>query len=886
MSVDGVVALARRLAVTLNVAAFAAAGIGVAATAALPAAAGAAAAAIIAILAQLRRGGDGRDLTDALVAACLCSLAISGPAAELALPALVAATVVAALERAATHALAWSAVFGTAYLIGLVPELANDSAAHAFATLLPLAVLPAAAFGVTSVRDRIVADASALGVERHLRTATLGLASARDAQSVYRVLFEGVDAVARPAASATAVVRSEQVVASNVPFLAGRRADMTSPLVTAAATSAAPSHLVGAEARAVARELGLPDGTETALVIPLLTPSGAASGSFVVVTADQRLPDTTVSALQLLVDTTSAVLRTSTCTDAMSASDSRLAAMVRDSYDVIAAANLDGTLTFVSTSVESMLGRSPSELVGTPLDAMTRPEDAERVRAFLALAVDEGGASSGRIRLAHADGTWRYCEGRGQRLDHGCDASCPVHGGRPEVVINIRDVTDRVTLEEDLAHRAFHDALTNLPNRALLTNRVEQALRSARRTGARVGVLFCDLDDFKTVNDTLGHQVGDQLLMEVSRRLSECIRPSDTGARMGGDEFAILLEELTDTEEAEQVARRLLAHLDPAFSFGISDIPISTSIGIAVGTADDTAGELLRKADIAMYMAKRRGKNRYEVFRDEEQSENADKLLRIAELQRGLERGEFVAHYQPTIDLEEGRIVGVEALVRWQHPERGLLPPDEFVPLAEESGLIVAIGGWVLREACEQIGRWRLELGDVAPREVSVNLSAAQLARDDFVLEVADALDETAMSSGALTLEITESGLMSDLALTSRRLGALKRLGVNLAVDDFGTGYSSLAYLQQFPIDTLKIDRAFVAHVDGSAENAALAKAIVRLGHDLNLRTVAEGIERSSQVDALRRMRCPVGQGFYFSHPLRADQITALLRGGTMVPAP
>ena len=772
-----------------------------------------------------------------------------------------------------------AAVLAVAFVAGRLPWLADGRTfgLDGAAALLPAVLIPVLAVAAARLREHVQRQAGASALSHSVAATAVRLAALQSAAAMHRCLVDGVREIAGPW-SAVAVLSADgtRTLTSSVVGLEGRSVTAGAPAAVAdALQSHATTRLRGAAAAAAAQDLGLPR-THQLVVVPV----GDGTPLAVLVAGAADLDDDDVRAVEALAAATAHALPRVTCSDALHLSDARYAGVVHDAPDVVLTADLGGHISYVNPAVQAVLGYEPQQMAGQDLVGLAKPEMAGRLRALLLIAADSG-LSTGRLRLRHADGSWRHCEVRGARLERPCGPECPVHEGEgPQVIITIRDVTERVALEEDLAHRAFHDSLTDLPNRALLTDRVEQALRATRRTGKQVAVMLCDLDDFKTINDTLGHQVGDHLLVEMASRLRECIRPGDTGARLGGDEFAVLLENVSDSREAEKVAARLLEILERPFQLGPTRHAVGASIGVALAGAGETTSDLLRKADIAMYVAKRRGKHRFEVFREDSQDGSLERLQRLAEMQSALERGEFVTHYQPTIDLDRGTIVGVEALVRWQHPEHGLLPPSEFIPLAEESGLIVPIGGWVLREACDQVSRWQHSFGRAAPAEVSVNLSVVQLARDDLVVEVAETLDGAKLGGSGLTLEITESGLMTDMALSARRLSALKRLGVNLAVDDFGTGYSSLAYLQQFPIDTLKIDRTFVDGVDGSAENSALAKAIVRLGHELNLRTVAEGIERSSQVDALRRLRCPVGQGFYFSEPLSAVEVESLLHKG------
>jgi diguanylate cyclase (GGDEF)-like protein len=433
-------------------------------------------------------------------------------------------------------------------------------------------------------------------------------------------------------------------------------------------------------------------------------------------------------------------------------------------------------------------------------------------------------------------------------------------------------LTDAKTL--DAVRQAFHDALTGLPNRALFLDRLEHALARARRGHAALAVLFVDLDRFKLINDTLGHGAGDELLVQAAQRLRATVREADTAARFGGDEFAILLEDDTHTEDATHVAQRLIDTLQEPFEVSGREVFVSASVGIATSRAgQEDAAELLRNADVAMYRAKQEGSGGYHIFEPGMRVALLERLELEADLQRAVEQREFTVVYQPIVSLEGAGVSGVEALVRWSHPTRGLVSPAEFIPLAEETGLILPIGRFVLHEACRQAARWQREYPADPPRTVSVNLSARQLRQAGLVEEVAEALAASRLDPGCLVLEITESLLIQDTDATIAKLRELKGLGVHLAIDDFGTGYSSLSYLRQLPVDILKVDKSFIDGVHDSKEASAVAKAIMRLGRTLNLRTVAEGIEELAQVEALRTMQCQLGQGYLFAKPLSSAEL-------------
>lgn len=432
---------------------------------------------------------------------------------------------------------------------------------------------------------------------------------------------------------------------------------------------------------------------------------------------------------------------------------------------------------------------------------------------------------------------------------------------------------------QEAMYQAFHDSLTKLASRALFLERLEYALARAARQQSRLAVLFVDLDRFKMVNDSLGHSAGDVLLLGVADRLRSCLRATDTAARLGGDEFAVVLPDVgDDAAVAVAVATRVIEVLQPPFAIHGKEVYVSASVGIAFNTDDnDDAEALVRNADLAMYEAKMNGRGRYEIFQPAMQTALLRRLELEADLRRAIDRREFVLQYQPMVDLRDGRVVGVEALVRWRHPERDVILPDKFVPLAEETGLILPIGRWVLTEACRQVGAWNA--GRSSPLSVGVNLSARQIEQADLPTIVTDILAESGLEPGCLVLEITESLLLRDTQAVMSRLQDLRALGVRLAIDDFGVGYSSLAYLRRFPVDMIKVDKSFVDKIASGPEASALAHAIVQLGRTLRLATLAEGIEAADQLGELRESGCELGQGYYFAKPLDAHEIEALLLG-------
>jgi diguanylate cyclase (GGDEF)-like protein len=446
-------------------------------------------------------------------------------------------------------------------------------------------------------------------------------------------------------------------------------------------------------------------------------------------------------------------------------------------------------------------------------------------------------------------------------------------------VWSFHDVTDYNRLLDELEHQAFHDGLTGLANRALLRDRLDHALTRSRRSAATVAVLFCDLDGFKMINDTLGHDIGDLLLIEVARRVEQGLRAGDTAARIGGDEFAVVLDE-TRPHDATDLAQRLLVSLRKPFFVNDREIIVRASIGVADSASDAlSADELLCRADIAMYAAKSSGRDRFVLFKPAMQVELSARHNLLGDLRHAvLLDGALVVYYQPVLDLETRTTDSIEALVRWNHPTRGLVSPDEFIPMAEETGLIIDIGRFVLREACWQTMQWRSLVGseDLC---VSVNVSPHQLYDGRFIADVEAALHASGLPPTSLILELTESALLSDTSRVHHRLAALRTLGVRIAIDDFGTGYSSLAYLRNFPIDFLKIDRSFVSELGGISndQGRALVRSIISIGHNLDLVVIAEGIELSLQLDELLSARCDLGQGYFFSQPAPPDEIPELL---------
>ena len=534
-------------------------------------------------------------------------------------------------------------------------------------------------------------------------------------------------------------------------------------------------------------------------------------------------------------------------------------------------ATRDGRILRANRAFGQILGRSSEELAGVPIRDLTHPDDWEanavQIRALFSGETDHYQMEK---RYLHADGHVVWVS-----VTTSCvrDAT-----GQPVYMIGqIEDITERREMRERLAHAAVHDQLTGLPNRVLFMDRLELSLRRSQRDGNAIALMFLDLDRFKLINDSLGHEVGDRLLQRVSQRLRGALRGSDTLARFGGDEFTVLCE-VKDLAEALEVADRLVTAMQQPLALSGNEMFVSVSIGVAVSAdGSDSGAEMLRNADVAMYRAKALGASRIAVYREDDETGTIRRLRTSNELHRALERDELDVYYQPVVDLHNESLVGIEALVRWRHPSRGLLLPAEFIPLAEDSGLIVQLGAWVLDDACRQVADWSRRRSDVGADEfrlnLSINVSAQQVADPSFPARVASALDHSGLDPDRLWLEITESTLMGNTDVTMQALRDLRELGLHLEIDDFGTGYSSLSYLKQFPVETLKVDRSFVDELDHDSGDVAIVRAIIGLGDSLGMSVIAEGVEREAQAQQLKRLGCYLAQGYLFGAPLPASAL-------------
>jgi len=609
--------------------------------------------------------------------------------------------------------------------------------------------------------------------------------------------------------------------------------------------------------------------------VPLKTPTGVIG---VLVVQDYENQDTytqqDVELLTSVADQIALAIERKRSEEALRISQERFELVTRATSDAIWDWNLQNGELWWNEGFRTLFGYHAEE-IGTDIESWisrVHPEDSERVTNDIHRHIESGRHNwTDEYRFRRSDGSYASVIDRGYVVHD--DAGMPIR-----MLGSMMDVTERKSLEEQLTHQALHDPLTKIANRALFRDRVDHALAKLTRNRNSLAVLFLDLDNFKAINDSMGHAAGDKLLVSVADRLQDCLRNTDTPARLGGDEFAVLVETVHRSDEVAMIAERIKAVFSEPFTIDGKEVRVGTSIGVASSSSGAlNSEELLRNADLAMYLAKNQGKGNYVIFEPKMHQALMERIELEEDLRRGIDNREFVLHYQPIVDLQTRRMMGMEALVRWKHPRFGLLPPDRFIPVAEETNLIVPLGEWILREACQQTQAWREKYGGDLGISITVNISIRQFQQKELVDIVANALEDAGLPPGTLILEITESFMIQDAEATIVKLHELKKLGVRLAIDDFGTGYSSLSYLQRFPVDILKIDKSFVEKLGKGKEGKAVARAIIMMGDSLNLKTIAEGIEHSSQIQELQNLGCEAGQGFHFAKPLTKDDMDDFL---------
>ena len=720
--------------------------------------------------------------------------------------------------------------------------------------------------------------------ERILRRAAHSLVAATDRQAIASTAADAAAALVRDRRGAEVRLFLGDAQQLEMVTARGYGAALPASLVMTAIRAAVLTHLRAGDSEVlifdsdelkgpIATAVGATVTQPVCLLAPLVV-DGEVAGIMSV--ALERIPgESRRQAIETVASQAALAIETAALTDDLHAraGEERFRSLVQNASDVITVIEPGGVIRFITRSVITLLGFNPEQLEGVSIARLLHPDDAQAGPK----ALIDGHSVDWRLR--DRQGAYRHVEVIVADLT-----------GDPNVagiVLTMRDVTVRRELEARLSHQAFHDTLTGLANRALFEDRLGLALaRQARTRRGAVAVIFIDLDDFKSINDTLGHQAGDQLLRSASERLLQCLRPADTAARLGGDEFAIALEidDFDVDHVITAVAERILGALRTPFILDGDEVFTRGSLGIAsTPDAGTTVGDLLRNADIAMYLAKHSGKG---IFRRFEAGMHTPVLRQMelrGELQRAIERNELVLHYQPIVALADGRMLGMEALVRWNHPHHGLVPPGEFIPLAEESGLIAVLGRWILAQACRQFATWTAASQNTAGRYISINLSGHQLHHGDFVADLQRVIRQTGVDPSLILLELTESVLVEETERTIARLEAVRATGVRIAIDDFGTGFSSLAYLQRLPVHVLKLAAPWVQGLQSGQE--PLVETILRLADTLRLDVIAEGIEHQHEVDALMRLGCTMGQGFHFSRPLLAEQAGTVLQRG-LAPGP
>jgi len=565
-------------------------------------------------------------------------------------------------------------------------------------------------------------------------------------------------------------------------------------------------------------------------------------------------------------------------TEDLRESEERYALAARGANDGLWDWNLKTNEIYFSLRWKSMIGYNDKEIGNNPDDWFTlvHPDDVENLKNAIAAHLREPNAHmENEYRIKHKDGTYLWMLCRGLAVRDGEGKVIRMAGSQT-------DITTRKQMEEQLIYDAFHDGLTGLPNRALFMDRLNVSFaRKKRRKDYQFAVLFMDLDRFKNINDSFGHLFGNQLLTEVAKRLNNNLRLGDTFARFGGDEFAILLDDIASPGYAKLVAERIHRDLSLPFDFNEKQVFITASIGIAASEGYNRSEDVVRDADIAMYKAKFNGRGCHMIFDEAMRKDVLSYLQLETDLRHAINNRDFIIYYQPIVSLETNRIFGFEALLRWHHEKRGFIPPADFIPLAEETGLIVPIGNWVLQEACQQLCLWQEQFPSDPPLTISINVSSKQFSHPDFIRQIKHILQKTNLNPQSLKLEITESFLMDDIKIETVLL-QLKEMAIQIHIDDFGTGYSSLSYIQQFPVSALKIDRSFINKMGLEGEDSEIVRAIVNLAHNLKMDVIAEGVEKGEHLSILKALNCKYVQGYFFSHPLNSQEAEKLLNANSI----
>jgi diguanylate cyclase (GGDEF)-like protein/PAS domain S-box-containing protein len=655
----------------------------------------------------------------------------------------------------------------------------------------------------------------------------------------------------------------------------------------------AEKYLAEQEVDIVLLDLGLPDvhGLEVvrrahaaAPRVPLVVLTGLDDETLAAQTLQEGAQDYLVKSQIDTYGTTRGLLRAlrysierKNLEDALFVEKERAQVTLNSIGDAVACTDAEGNLTFLNLVAEKLTGWSWQEAAGRPMAEVFRILDTTN-REIIPNSMDRAVRHDETVHLPASSILIRR-DGFEIPIE---DSVAPIHDGEGRAageVIVFRDVSVARAMALQITHSAGHDFLTGLPNRMLLNDRIGRAIAQTPRHMKHVAVLFLDLDGFKHINDSLGHPTGDKLLQSIAERLVECVRASDTVSRQGGDEFVVLLSEVAQSEDVAITAKRMLQAVSQPHSVDQHDLHVTTSIGVSVYPEDGLdADTLIKNADTAMYQAKESGRQGFQFFKPAMNARAVERQSIEESLRRALERREFTLHYQPKVNLKTGAIIGAEALLRWTHPTRGSVPPIDFIPVAEDCGLILPIGAWVLHEACAQARAW-IEDG-LPPISMAVNVSAIEFRHEKFLEGLFAILDQTGFDPSSLELELTESVLMKHAASTAKILRKLRKSGINVAVDDFGTGYSSLSYLQKFPVDAVKIDQSFVRQISTAGEDTTIVKAVIGMARGLKLRVIAEGVETLEEVAFLRAYRCEEAQGYYFSRPVPAQQFAMLLKNG------